>query len=67
MKPYSDDFYYFCCTRSMKRAHEFFKRHGIAGPQPARMFGTFSEYRKKVWHNFIIKAQVKHQFKHKAI
>ena len=32
---------------SMKRAHEFFKRHGIAGPQPARMFGTFSEYRKK--------------------
>jgi hypothetical protein len=28
---------------------------------------TCSEYRKKVWHDFIIKAQVKHQFKHKAI
>lgn len=31
----------------MKRAHGFFKRNGIPGPEPTPLFGIFPEYKKK--------------------
>ncbi|XP_076114096.1 cytochrome P450 3A13-like isoform X1 [Mytilus galloprovincialis] len=31
----------------MKKAHSFFQRLGISGPQPAPFFGIFPEYKKK--------------------